>query len=43
MALRGKMIYFSKDYGKDIFIKTILLVIFMYVVVYIANKLDGAN
>lgn len=35
------MIYFIKDNGKDIFIKTILLVIFMYVIVYITNKLDG--
>jgi hypothetical protein len=35
------MIYFSKNYGTDILIKTILLIIFMLILVFIANILDG--
>ncbi len=33
-------IYFSKDYGLDILIKSIIMVLLMIIVVYFANSLD---
>jgi len=35
------MFYFSKNYGTDILIKSIIMVLFMIIVVLIANYLDS--